>query len=147
MGVGTKHEPADLLRAHGLRVTAPRLAVLEALDALPAHANVEQVHAAARGRIGALSTQAVYDILRVLHEAGIVRRIETPGSPARFETRVGDNHHHLICRDCGLTVDVDCATAEAPCLEPDSAPGYEIDEAEIIFWGRCPACVAGTAAG
>jgi Fur family transcriptional regulator, stress-responsive regulator len=131
---------ASVLRAHRLRVTAPRLAVLGALAELPAHVTVEQVAERARGRIGALSTQAVYDIMGALHRTGIVRRIAPAGSPALFETRVGDNHHHLVCRDCGETADVDCAVGEAPCLTPASAAGYEIDEAEITFWGRCPAC-------
>jgi Fur family transcriptional regulator, stress-responsive regulator len=136
-------EPVDgiaVLRAHRLRVTAPRLAVLGALAELPAHVTVDQVAERARGRIGALSTQAVYDIMGALHRAGVVRRIAPAGSPSLFETRVGDNHHHLVCRDCGTTVDVDCAVGEAPCLEPAAAAGFEIDEAEVTFWGRCPAC-------
>ena len=129
-----------LLRAHHLRVTAPRLAVLGVLAELPAHVTVEQVAERARARIGALSTQAVYDIMGALHRAGIVRRIAPAGSPALFETRVGDNHHHLVCRNCGKTVDVDCVTGEAPCLAPASGSGYEIDETEVTFWGRCPDC-------
>lgn len=128
------------LQAHGLRVTASRLAVLGALDELEPHATVDEVETAARARIGTLSTQAVYDILRALHAAGLVRRIEPAGSPARFETRVGDNHHHLVCRDCGVTVDVDCVVGEAPCLAPSDAAGFEVAEAEVVFWGRCPAC-------
>jgi Fe2+ or Zn2+ uptake regulation protein len=131
----------DALRAHGMRVTATRIAVLDALAELPPHVSVDQVEQAARARIGSLSTQAVYDILRAFHEAGLVRRIEPAGSPALFETRTGDNHHHLVCRSCGRTVDVDCAVGEAPCLEPDDAAGFEIDEAEIVFWGRCPDCL------
>ena len=134
------HDAASLLRAHRLRVTAPRLAVLGVLSELPAHVTVDEVAERARARIGALSTQAVYDIMRALHQVGIVRRIAPAGSPALFETRVGDNHHHLVCRDCGRTVDVDCVTGEAPCLTPASAAGFEIDEAEITFWGRCPDC-------
>jgi Fe2+ or Zn2+ uptake regulation protein len=130
-----------LLRAHGLRVTAPRLAVLAALRERP-HATAEEVERAARERLSALSTQAVYNILHAFHAATLVRRIEPAGSPARFETRVADNHHHLICRDCGRTVDVDCAVGEAPCLDPGDAAGFEVDEAELIFWGRCPACRA-----
>jgi Fe2+ or Zn2+ uptake regulation protein len=130
---------SDLLKAHGLRVTAPRLAVLSALREHP-HASVEEVERSARARLGALSTQAVYDILGAFHEAALVRRIEPAGSPARYETRVGDNHHHLICRDCGLTVDVDCTVGEAPCLAPNEAAGFEVDEAEVVFWGRCAAC-------
>jgi Fe2+ or Zn2+ uptake regulation protein len=134
-------DPAAVLRSHGLRVTATRLAVLDALGELPAHLTVEQVAESARRRIGSLSTQAVYDIMRALHEVGMVRRIEPAGSAALFETRVGDNHHHLVCRDCGLTVDVDCVVGDAPCLAPSAAPGFEVDEAEVIFWGRCPECI------
>ena len=131
----------SVLRAHQLRVTASRLAVLGVLAELPAHVTVEQVAERARARTGALSTQAVYDIMAVLHRVGVVRRIAPAGSPALFETRVGDNHHHLVCRDCAKTVDVDCVTGEAPCLTPASASGFEIDEAEITFWGRCPDCI------
>jgi Fur family transcriptional regulator, stress-responsive regulator len=134
-------DPATILRSRGLRVTAGRIAVLDVLGELPPHVTVEQVEERARERIGALSTQAVYDIMRALHGAGLVRRIEPAGSAALFETRVGDNHHHLVCRDCGRTVDVDCAVGETPCLEPSAAAGFEIDEAEVIFWGRCPDCV------
>ena len=133
-------DPLSVLRAHHLRVTAPRVAVLDVLAELPAHVTVDQVAERARGRIGALSTQAVYDIMGILHRAGIVRRIAPAGSPGLFETRVGDNHHHLVCRDCGKTVDVDCVTGAAPCLTPASIAGFEIDEAEITFWGRCPSC-------
>lgn len=115
---------------------------MAALEVLPAHVTVEQVEEVARERIGALSTQAVYDIMRALHDAGLVRRIEPAGSAALFETRVGDNHHHLVCRQCGQTLDVDCAIGEAPCLTPSAAAGFEIDEAEVIFWGRCPDCAA-----
>jgi Fe2+ or Zn2+ uptake regulation protein len=130
----------SVLRAHRLRVTAPRLAVLGVLAELPTHVTVDQVAESARARIGTLSTQAVYDIMGVLHGAGIVRRIAPAGGPALFETRVGDNHHHLVCRGCGTTVDVDCVTGEAPCLTPATAAGYQIDETEITFWGRCPDC-------
>ncbi len=139
MGEGT--DPAAVLRAHGFRVTATRMAVLDALDELPPHVTVEQVEASVRRQIGAVSTQAVYDIMRALHEVGLVRRIEPAGSAALFETRVDDNHHHLVCRDCGRTVDVDCAVGEPPCLAPSSTAGFEIDEAEIVFWGRCPDCI------
>ena len=132
---------ATVLRAHGFRVTAARMAVVEALAELPPHVTVEQVEANVRGRIGAVSTQAVYDILRALHDVGLVRRIEPAGSAALFETRVDDNHHHLVCRNCGRTVDVDCAVGAPPCLAPSSAAGFEVDEAEIIFWGRCPDCL------
>ena len=132
---------AAVLRSHGLRVTAARLAVLDALGELPPHVSVEQVEESARRRIGALSTQAVYDIMRALHAVGLVRRIEPAGSAALFETRVGDNHHHLVCRDCGRTVDVDCAVGHQPCLAPSAAAGFQVDEAEVIFWGRCPDCI------
>jgi Fe2+ or Zn2+ uptake regulation protein len=133
-------DDSRLLREHGLRVTASRLAVLGALRALPGHSSVDEIERVARARAGTLSTQAVYDILKAFHDAALVRRIEPAGSPARYETRVGDNHHHLICRDCGLTVDVDCATGEAPCLAPDDASGFVVDEAEVIYWGRCATC-------
>ena len=120
-------------------MTAPRLAVLAALRDAP-HADADELQRAARAQLGSLSTQAVYDILAAFHTSSLVRRIEPAGSPARYETRVGDNHHHLICRDCGLTVDVDCATGEAPCLAPGAHEGFEVDEAEVIFWGRCASC-------
>jgi Fe2+ or Zn2+ uptake regulation protein len=139
--VDERARAAALLRAHGFRVTAARMAVVDALGELPPHVTVEQVESSVRRRIGTISTQAVYDILRALHEVGLVRRIEPAGSAARFETRVDDNHHHLVCRDCGRTVDVDCAVGEPPCLAPSSAGGFEVDEAEIIFWGRCPDCI------
>ncbi len=132
---------SELLRSRGLRVTAARLAVLETLAELPAHVTVEQVEQLVRKRLGAISTQAVYDIMRALHGAGLVRRIEPAGSPALFETRVGDNHHHLVCRECGRTVDVDCVLESAPCLTPGFDAGFEVDEAEVIFWGRCPGCI------
>lgn len=134
--------PVDLaarLRAAGLRVTAPRLAVYAALAAQP-HADAEAVAATARQRLGTLSTQAVYDVLRVLTEQGLVRRIEPAGNPARYETRVGDNHHHVVCRSCDATADVDCVVGQRPCLEPASASGFVLDEAEVTFWGLCPAC-------
>ena len=127
------------LRAAGLRVTAPRLAVLAAVRAGD-HLAVEEIASVARGRLGSVSTQAVYEVLRALTAAGLVRRIEPAGSPARFEGRVGDNHHHLVCRSCGAVADVDCALGEAPCLEPAGPSGYAIDEAEVIYWGLCGAC-------
>ncbi len=129
-----------LLQRAGLRLTSPRLAVLEALGELDPHQNADAIAARARARLGTLSTQAVYDNLRLLVEAGIVRRIEPAGSPTLFELRVGDNHHHLVCRSCGQAQDVDCAIGHAPCLHPSDARGFRIDEAEVTFWGLCPAC-------
>ena len=129
----------DLLRDHGVQVTAQRLAVLQAVSTRP-HATAEVVADMARGEIGAISKQSVYDALATLVEAGIVRRIEPAGSAARYETRVGDNHHHLVCRGCGAVVDVDCAVGAAPCLTAADAAGYSVDEAEVTFWGSCPAC-------
>lgn len=137
-------EPADLLRRHGIQVTAQRLAVLKAVGAQP-HATADTVAEIARAEIGAISLQAVYDALALLVAEGLVRRIQPSGSPARFETRVGDNHHHLICRSCGRVVDVDCAVGAAPCLTAADEQGYEIDEAEVAYWGRCPECVAKSA--
>lgn len=137
----TPPTPADLLRRHGVQVTAQRLAVLRAVAALP-HATADELADRVRAEIGAVSRQAVYDTLRLLGDRGLVRRIQPAGSPARFEDRVGDNHHHLICRDCGRTVDVACATGNAPCLAVDDDRGFAIDEAEVIYWGRCPTCRA-----
>jgi Fur family transcriptional regulator, stress-responsive regulator len=128
-----------LLRDAGLRVTAPRLAVLSSVRELD-HPDVEDVVRAARLRLGAVSTQAVYDVLRVFEEAGLVRRIEPAGSPTRYENRVGDNHHHLVCRECGRLTDVDCTIGQAPCLEPADDAGYLVDEADVTFWGFCPDC-------
>ena len=133
-------DPADLLRTHGLQVTAQRLAVLRAVSAQP-HATADAVADAARDAIGSISRQSVYDALNTLVESGIVRRIQPAGSPARFETRVDDNHHHLVCRDCGDIVDVDCAVGYTPCLTASHDMGFDIDEAEVNYWGRCPACV------
>jgi len=130
----------DELRARGLRVTASRLAVFRAVAQADDHPDVETIASRARAQLGSLSTQAVYDALHALSAAGLVRRIEPAGSPARFETRVGDNHHHLVCRRCGATRDVDCAVGEAPCLEPSDAGGFQVDEAEVTFWGLCPRC-------
>jgi Fe2+ or Zn2+ uptake regulation protein len=138
----TPARPADdvaLLRAANLRVTAPRLAVLAAVRELD-HPDVEDVVRAARRRLGAVSTQAVYDVLRAFEDAGLVRRIEPAGSPARYEGRVGDNHHHLVCRHCGAVADVDCVVGHAPCLEPVSYAGFVVDEADVTFWGVCPDC-------
>lgn len=134
-------DPADLLRRHGLRVTAQRLAVLRAVSDEP-HATADAVAETVRGEIGSISVQAVYDALAALTEKGLLRRIQPAGSAARYEARVGDNHHHLICRTCNRTVDVDCAVGDAPCLTAIEDSGYEIDEAEIIYWGRCPDCAA-----
>jgi Fur family ferric uptake transcriptional regulator len=130
----------ERLRERGLRVTAPRLAVLGAVEQLGGHPDVAAIADHARTGLGALSTQAVYDILGAFTDARLVRRIEPPGSPARYETRVGDNHHHLICRICGTVDDVDCVTGAAPCLHPSDERGFAIDEAEVIFWGECAAC-------
>ena len=137
------HDPKTLLRAAGLRVTAPRVAVLEALAAEP-HATADDVASRVRQTLGSVSTQAVYDVLRVCVRAGLVRRIEPAGSSARYETRAGDNHHHLVCRVCGRVADVDCAVGETPCLEPSDLGGFTIDEAEVVFWGICPECQART---
>lgn len=132
-------DPADLLRSQGLQVTAQRLAVLRAVAAHP-HATADAVADAAREDIGAISRQSVYDALNAMVEAGVLRRIQPAGSSARFETRVGDNHHHLICRDCGDVVDIDCAVGYTPCLTAADDHGFQIDEAEVSYWGRCPAC-------
>ena len=134
-------DPADLLRQHGIQVTAQRLAVLRAVSGQP-HITADAVAEAVRAEIGAISLQSVYDALGVLVAEGLIRRIQPAGSPARFEDRVGDNHHHLICRVCGRVVDVDCAVGSAPCLTAADDSGYEIDEAEVAYWGRCPDCVA-----
>jgi Fur family ferric uptake transcriptional regulator len=134
-------DASDLLRRRGLRVTAQRLAVLGAVSDRP-HAAADAVAETVRSELGAISVQAVYDALAALTEAGLLRRIQPAGSPARYENRTADNHHHLICRSCDRMVDVDCALGEAPCLTAADDLGYEIDEAEIIYWGRCPECVA-----
>ncbi len=133
---------ADRIRAAGLRVTGPRVAVLDALYAVP-HADVDALMTAVRARTE-VSTQAVYDVLRAFTAAGLVRRIEPAGSPARFETRVGDNHHHVVCRLCGATADVDCAVGAAPCLDPSDDHGFLIDESEVTHWGLCPSCRTST---
>jgi Fe2+ or Zn2+ uptake regulation protein len=136
-------DPTDLLRERGLRVTAQRLAVIRAVADAP-HATADAVADTVRGEIGSISVQAVYDALAALTETGLLRRIQPAGSPARYEDRVGDNHHHLICRACERMVDVACAVGEAPCLTAAEGFGYEIDEAEVIYWGRCPDCVRET---
>jgi Fe2+ or Zn2+ uptake regulation protein len=132
-----------LLRRHGLQVTAQRLAVLRALTDRP-HSTADDIDKVVRAEIGAISRQAVYDALGTLTDKGILRRIQPAGSPARYEDRVADNHHHLICRTCNRAVDVDCAVGETPCLTAADDAGYEVDEAEVIYWGRCPECVAAT---
>ncbi len=132
-------DPAQTLRNHGVQVTAQRLAVLRAVAARP-HATADTIADAVRTEIGAISRQAVYDALGMLADKAIIRRIQPAGSAARYETRVGDNHHHLICRICGTTVDVDCAIGAAPCLTAADTKGYQIDEAEVIYWGACPQC-------
>jgi Fur family transcriptional regulator, stress-responsive regulator len=135
-------DAAKLLRQHGIYVTAQRLAVFRTVAADP-HITAEAVAEAVRADIGAISLQSVYDALAVLVGEGLLRRIQPAGSAARFETRVDDNHHHLICRSCGRLVDVDCAVGAAPCLTAADGQGYEVDEAEVVYWGRCPECVAG----
>jgi Fur family ferric uptake transcriptional regulator len=130
-----------LLRRNGLKVTAQRLAILRAVSDRP-HGTADETYDAVRGEIGAISRQAVYDGLAALTDKGLLRRIQPAGSAARYENRVGDNHHHLICRTCNRMLDVDCAVGETPCLTAADASGYEIDEAEVIYWGRCPECVA-----
>jgi Fur family ferric uptake transcriptional regulator len=134
-------DPADLLRDNGMQVTAQRLAVMRAVSGHP-HVTADRVAEIARSEIGAISRQSVYDALGMLVDVGLIRRIQPDGSPARFEDRVSDNHHHLICRDCGRVVDVDCAVGAAPCLTAVDDMGYEIDEAEVAYWGRCPQCQA-----
>ena len=139
----TSIDQAALLRGHGVQVTAQRLAVLRAVRERP-HSTAADIDAVVREEIGAISLQAVYDALTTLADRGIIRRIQPAGSPARFEDRVGDNHHHLICRSCGRTVDIDCVVGDAPCLTAADDAGYEIDEAEVIYWGRCPDCTGAT---
>ena len=129
-----------LLRRHGLQVTAQRLAVLRAVSDRP-HSTADEIYTVVRSELGAISRQAVYNALAALTDKGLVRRIQPAGSPARYEDRVGDNHHHVICRTCGRMVDVDCAVGDTPCLTAADDSGYEIDEAEVIYWGRCPQCV------
>ena len=132
-----------LLRRHGLQVTAQRLAVLRAVSEGP-HSTADDIYGAVRAEIGAISTQAVYDALGAFTDRGLFRRIQPAGSPARYENRVGDNHHHLVCRTCNRMVDVDCAIGDTPCLTAADDSGYEVDEAEVTYWGRCPECVAAT---
>lgn len=135
----------SLLRGAGLRVTGPRVAVLAAVRAHP-HADTDSIIRIVRAEHGDVSHQAVYDVLRALTAAGLVRRIEPAGSVARYESRTGDNHHHVVCRTCGDIADIDCAVGEAPCLTPSDDRGYLIDEAEVVYWGLCPSCSAAAAA-
>lgn len=132
------------LRAAGLRVTRPRVAVMTAVHQHP-HADTDSIIGVVRGSVGEVSHQAVYDVLRALTTAGLVRRIQPSGSVARYEARIGDNHHHVVCRTCGAIADVDCATAGAPCLTASEDHGFAIDEAEVIYWGTCPRCTAAPA--
>jgi Fur family transcriptional regulator, stress-responsive regulator len=134
-----------MLRAAGLRVTRPRVAVLTALHDY-SHADTDSIIGVVRRDLGEVSHQAVYDVLHALTDAGLVRRIQPMGSLARYEARVGDNHHHVVCRSCGAMADVDCAVGDTPCLTAADDSGYEIDEAEVIYWGRCPECVVATSA-
>jgi Fur family ferric uptake transcriptional regulator len=136
-----------MLRGASLRVTGARVAVLRAVHDHP-HAGADSICGVVREDFGvAVSLQAVYDVLRALSDAGLVRRIQPTGSAARYEARVGDNHHHAVCRSCGAVSDVDCAVGYTPCLTPANDSGYEIDEAEVIYWGQCPQCAAGPSAG
>jgi Fur family ferric uptake transcriptional regulator len=139
MSGGETSGGVELLRSVGLRVTRPRLAVLDVLGA-GGHLEVDEVARRVRERLDSVSTQAVYDVLGALSRAGLARRIEPAGSAARYEARTGDNHHHIVCRGCGQVTDVDCAVGSAPCLDPSTAHGFEVDEAEVTFWGLCPSC-------
>jgi Fur family transcriptional regulator, stress-responsive regulator len=139
--VATSSDDEHLLRGAALRVTRPRLAVLAAVHAHP-HADTESIIGAARRELPRVSHQAVYDVLRALTAAGLVRRIQPSGSVARYESRVGDNHHHVVCRSCGAIADADCAVGRAPCLTPSTARAFSVDEAEVVYWGLCAGCVA-----
>lgn len=141
MSVASTSDYAELLRVADLRVTRPRVAVLEAVHTHP-HADTETIFGAVRAGLPEVSRQAVYDVLHALTAAGLVRRIQPSGSVARYESRVGDNHHHVVCRSCGVISDVDCAVGEAPCLTPSDDNGFVLDEAEVIYWGMCPDCSA-----
>ena len=132
-------DPTDLLRQHHVPVTAQRLAVLRAVSNRP-HSTADTIAGEVRAEIGTISRQAVYNVLGVLTEKGLIRRIQPAGSSALYEDRVGDNHHHLICRSCGTTVDVDCAVGDTPCLNAANDSGFIIDEAEVVYWGICPVC-------
>ena len=135
------NEPSALLREHGIPVTAQRLAVLRAVSGRP-HGTVDAIAEDVRASIGTVSRQAVYDALGMLVKKGLIRRIQPAGSPTLYEDRIGDNHHHVICRSCGKTADVDCATGQAPCLAAHNSSGFHIDEAEVIYWGTCPDCLS-----
>lgn len=135
----TPEAAAAMLRDAQLRVTRPRVAVIQHLGGA-AHTNADDVATAVRVHLGKVSRQAIYDVLHALKRAGIVRCIEPAGSPALYELHTGDNHHHMVCRKCGALADVDCATQQAPCLQPSHTRGFEIDEAEVVFWGLCPQC-------
>jgi Fur family transcriptional regulator, stress-responsive regulator len=146
LGFVTSDRPlsiADELRGAGLRVTAARVALLETVRTGD-HLDVEALADGVRDRVGHVSLQAVYEALHSLTAAGLIRRIEPAGSPARFEGRIGDNHHHIVCRSCGTVADVDCAVGEAPCLTPSDHHGFSIQEAEVIYWGLCPDCSTAT---
>lgn len=132
-------DPAELLRKHGIPITAQRLAVLRAVSSR-SHGTADTIAEEVRTKIGAISKQAVYDSLGMLAGKGLIRRIQPAGSPALYEDRVGDNHHHAICRACGKTVDVDCAIGQTPCLTAADDSGFQIDEAEVIYWGTCATC-------
>ena len=134
-------DPVAQLRSVGLRVTGPRVAVLNAVAARP-HSDADDVAAVVRAEAGSVSMQAVYDVLRACVNAGLLRRIEPAGSPALYETRTGDNHHHLVCRGCRKVVDVDCVVGASPCLEPSESEGFVVEEAEVVFWGVCSDCSA-----
>ncbi len=135
----TTSDCEQMLRRAALRVTRPRVAVLQTVHERP-HADTESIIEGVRDDFGSVSHQAVYDVLRALTEAGLVRRIQPRDFVARYEARTGDNHHHLVCRSCGAIADVECAVGDAPCLTASDDAGYEIDEAEVIYWGRCPSC-------
>jgi Fe2+ or Zn2+ uptake regulation protein len=141
----TPPDDRSALRGASLRVTRPRLAVLAALRQHP-HADTDEVIRHVRAELGTVSHQAVYDVLRALTEAGLLRRIQTVGSAARYEPRIGDNHHHVVCRSCGAIADVDCAVGHAPCLTASDDHGFTVDEAEVVYWGTCPDCAAGRTA-
>lgn len=135
-------DPAELLKRHGVPVTAQRVAVLRAVSGTP-HQTADSIAANVRESIGTISRQAVYNVLGVLTEKNLIRRIQPAGSPAMYEDRVADNHHHLICRSCARTVDIDCATGDTPCLSVAEDHGFIIDEAEVLYWGTCPDCRSG----